>query len=35
MIIHIFDKGMEKSIKDQESSNQGNFADIRIKKCQV
>ncbi|XP_066935250.1 syntaxin-like [Clytia hemisphaerica] len=27
-------KGMEKSIKDQENSNQGNFADIRIKKCQ-
>ncbi|XP_047142517.1 syntaxin-1A isoform X1 [Hydra vulgaris] len=27
-------KNMEKSIKDQESANMGNFADIRIKKCQ-
>ncbi|XP_057295038.1 syntaxin-like isoform X2 [Hydractinia symbiolongicarpus] len=27
-------KGMEKSIKDQESANRGNYADIRIKKCQ-
>ena len=35
MISHIFNKGMEKSIKEQESSNEGNFADIRIRKCQV
>lgn len=27
-------KGMQKTITDQESANQGNFADIRIKKCQ-
>ena len=26
---------MEKSIKDQEGANLGNYADIRIKKCQV
>lgn len=26
---------MQKTIEDQESANQGNFADIRIKKCQV
>ena len=26
---------MQKSIKDQEGANRGNYADIRIKKCQV
>lgn len=26
---------MENSIKEQEGANRGNYADIRIKKCQV
>ncbi|XP_065663557.1 syntaxin-1A isoform X3 [Hydra vulgaris] len=34
-IIKLNLKNMEKSIKDQESANMGNFADIRIKKFQL
>ena len=35
MFFCFFFIAMENSIKEQEGANRGNYADIRIKKCQV